>query len=47
MRVLVTDGDTRPALAAVRALGRRGHEVIVAGERAPVPCIGIEVCRGI
>ena len=35
MRVLVTDGDSRPALAAVRALGRRGHEVIVAGERHP------------
>ena len=35
MRVLVTDGDSRPALAAVRALGRRGHEVIVACERHP------------
>jgi predicted ATP-grasp superfamily ATP-dependent carboligase len=35
MRVLVTDGDTRPALAAVRALGRSGHEVVVAGDRLP------------
>jgi predicted ATP-grasp superfamily ATP-dependent carboligase len=30
MRILVTDGDTRAALAVVRALGRRGHQVIVA-----------------
>lgn len=37
MRVLVTDGDSRPALAAVRALGRQGHEVIVASER--IPCL--------
>lgn len=35
MRVLVTDGDTRPALAVTRALGRLGHEVIVAAERHP------------
>ena len=35
MRILVTDSDTRSALAAVRALGRDGHEVIVAGDRHP------------
>lgn len=35
MRVLVTDGDTRPALATVRALGRAGHEVIVAAGQHP------------
>lgn len=35
MRVLVTDSDTRPALAAVRSLGRRGYEVITAGVRHP------------
>lgn len=35
MRVLVTDGDTRAALACVRSLGRRGHEVTVAAERHP------------
>ncbi len=35
MRVLITDGDNRSALAATRSLGRLGHEVIVAGERAP------------
>jgi predicted ATP-grasp superfamily ATP-dependent carboligase len=31
MRILVTDSDTRAALAAVRALGARGHEVVTAG----------------
>jgi predicted ATP-grasp superfamily ATP-dependent carboligase len=30
MRILVTDGNTRSALAAVRSLGRQGHEVVVA-----------------
>jgi predicted ATP-grasp superfamily ATP-dependent carboligase len=35
LRILVTDSDNRSALAAVRALGRRGHEVFVAGERHP------------
>jgi predicted ATP-grasp superfamily ATP-dependent carboligase len=30
MRILVTDGDARSALAAVRSLGRGGHEVITA-----------------
>jgi carbamoylphosphate synthase large subunit len=32
-RILVLDGDTRAALAAVRALGRRGHAVHVASAR--------------
>jgi predicted ATP-grasp superfamily ATP-dependent carboligase len=31
MRILVTDSDTRAALAAVRALGARGHDVVTAG----------------
>ncbi len=31
MRILVTDSDTRAALAAVRTLGARGHEVVTAG----------------
>lgn len=35
MRILVTDSDTRSALAAVRTLGRQRHEVITAGERHP------------
>jgi predicted ATP-grasp superfamily ATP-dependent carboligase len=29
MRILVTDGDQRAALAAVRSLGRAGHHVVV------------------
>jgi len=35
MRVLVTDGDNRAALAVTRALGRRGHHVIVGERRRP------------
>jgi predicted ATP-grasp superfamily ATP-dependent carboligase len=35
MKVLVTDGDSRPALAIVRSLGRRGLSVVV-GEEQPV-----------
>jgi predicted ATP-grasp superfamily ATP-dependent carboligase len=35
MKVLVTDGDARPALAIVRSLGRRGLSVLV-GEERPV-----------
>ncbi len=34
MRVLVTDGDNRAALAITRSLGKRGHEVFV-GDRLP------------
>jgi predicted ATP-grasp superfamily ATP-dependent carboligase len=34
LTVFVTDGDQRPALAIVRALGRRGLRVIVGDERA-------------
>lgn len=33
MRVLVTDGDARAALAVTRSLGRAGHEVIVGATR--------------
>lgn len=35
MRVLITDSDTRPALAAIRALGRRGVHVIAAAASHP------------
>ena len=35
MRVLVTDGGNRAALAIARSLGRRGHEVLVGEKRAP------------
>jgi predicted ATP-grasp superfamily ATP-dependent carboligase len=32
--VLITDGDTRQALAATRSLGRAGHYVVVVAERS-------------
>jgi predicted ATP-grasp superfamily ATP-dependent carboligase len=35
MRVLVTDGDNRAALAVTRSLGRHGHHVIVGDRRSP------------
>lgn len=35
MRILVTDSDTRSALAAVRALGTQGHHVVTAGTAHP------------
>lgn len=50
MRVLVTDGNTRPALAITRSLGRLGHEIFVAAERHPSLasasrfCAGLEIC---
>lgn len=37
MRVLITDGDTRQALAATRALGRAGHSVVVVAD--DLPCL--------
>ncbi|MFA7388458.1 MAG: ATP-grasp domain-containing protein [Thiohalobacteraceae bacterium] len=33
MKILVTDGDSRAALAIVRSLGKAGHEVIVGSTR--------------
>lgn len=35
MRVLVTDGENRAALAVTRSLGRAGHEVVVGEKHAP------------
>ena len=35
MRILVTDGDSRAALAVTRALGPLGHEVWVGAPREP------------
>ncbi len=37
MRILVTDGDTRTALAVVRSLGSKGHTVTVGA--AEHPCL--------
>lgn len=44
MRILITDGDNRSALAAVRSLGRRGHEVVVACDRSPSLCTVSKYC---
>jgi predicted ATP-grasp superfamily ATP-dependent carboligase len=46
MRVLVTNGETRPALAITRSLGRRGDEVIVAAERHPSLASASRHCAG-
>jgi predicted ATP-grasp superfamily ATP-dependent carboligase len=35
LRVLITDGDARSALAATRTIGLHGHTVFVASHRAP------------
>ena len=35
MKIFVTDGNTRPALAIVRALGQEGHDVYVGAETYP------------
>jgi predicted ATP-grasp superfamily ATP-dependent carboligase/CelD/BcsL family acetyltransferase involved in cellulose biosynthesis len=35
MKVFVTDGDNRAALAITRSLGARGHEVVVGEKRTP------------
>jgi predicted ATP-grasp superfamily ATP-dependent carboligase len=46
MRVLVTDGDNRAALAVTRALGRRGHHVVVAERRSPALAQVSRYCAG-
>ncbi len=44
--MLVTNGDTRPALAITRSLGPRGHEVFVAAERHPSLASASRFCSG-
>jgi predicted ATP-grasp superfamily ATP-dependent carboligase len=46
MRVLVTDGNNRAALAVTRALGRRGHHVVVAERRSPALAQMSRYCAG-
>jgi predicted ATP-grasp superfamily ATP-dependent carboligase len=46
MRVLVTDGNNRAALAVTRSLGRRGHHVIVAERRSPALAQTSRYCSG-
>jgi teichuronic acid biosynthesis glycosyltransferase TuaC len=45
-RVLVLDGGTTQALACVRALGRAGHSVFVAGVGRPMLASWSRYCRG-
>ena len=46
MRILVTDSDTRSALAVVRSLSRAGHDVFVAGDHDPSLASASRHCRG-
>ncbi len=46
MRVLVTDGENRAALAVTRSLGRLGHEVVVAERRSPSLAQASRYCAG-
>lgn len=45
--VLVTDGDERAALAAVRSLGRAGYRVYVCASRAPSLAAASRYCHGV
>ncbi len=45
-RVLVTDGDERPALAVTRSLGRRGIEVLVGAEKKGSLASSSKYCAG-
>lgn len=46
MRVFVTDGGNRAALAVTRSLGRAGHEVIVGEKETPVLAQMSRYCSG-
>jgi predicted ATP-grasp superfamily ATP-dependent carboligase/CelD/BcsL family acetyltransferase involved in cellulose biosynthesis len=45
MKVLITDGDNRAALAVVRSLGRAGHQVVVGERRMPALAQSSRYCR--
>lgn len=45
MKILVTDGDNRAALAVTRSLGRAGHEIIVGERRTPSLAAVSRYCR--
>jgi predicted ATP-grasp superfamily ATP-dependent carboligase len=45
MRILVTDGNNRAALAITRSLGRAGHQVIVGATRHPSLASSSKYCR--
>ena len=46
MKVLVTDGRQRPALAIVRSLGRRGVPVLVGAEAPTSLASSSKYCEG-
>ena len=46
VRVLVTDGDERPALAVTRSLGRRGLEILVGAENGRSLASSSKYCAG-
>lgn len=46
MKVLVTDGDNRAALAVTRSLGRLGHHVIVGEKHTPSLAAASRYCSG-
>jgi predicted ATP-grasp superfamily ATP-dependent carboligase len=46
MRVLITDGDNRAALAITRSLGRAGHHIVVGERRTPSLAQTSRYCAG-
>ena len=44
MRVLITDGENRSSLAALRSLGRRQHQLFVTGSHASCICSSSKFC---
>ena len=44
-KILITDGESRAALAITRSLGREGHEIIVGAERQPSLAGSSRFCR--
>lgn len=46
MNILVTDGETRPALAITRSLGSQGHRVIVGAKRTKSLAQASRYCSG-
>ncbi|HHJ13742.1 MAG TPA: ATP-dependent carboxylate-amine ligase [Gammaproteobacteria bacterium] len=45
LRILVTDGNSRAALAITRSLGSRGHDIMVGGKRAVTLAARSRHCR--
>ena len=46
LTILVTDGDTRPALAITRSLGSKNHRVIVGAKSQPALAQVSRYCHG-